>query len=279
MIHLDRNHHVSPKQNLHKIVAWPSDHDDDAFSADIAPVFDVANPKSDPVTPAVNTDDFLQSPASPADGNSTSPTRDRSSSLSPVPDTISPQTQAHATPPPPPAAEEKEAPVEVPTREEEEEDEVQAEKASRLSTPLSELSPPSDQDDEPEAPSENVDEPTMTKVEPEAQESPKQEPDPPKPTTPPIRSSQEPQPEVAPSEQPQNSPVVHSPASPSASASGSASQRPLDPKVVSILNLNVELLKYPFFGHVNIMALTGFYRVCMVFQNKGLVASDPRFQQ
>lgn len=131
------------------------------------------------------------------------------------------------------------------------------EKASRLSTPLSELSPPSDQDDEPEVPSGKLDEPTMTKVEPEVQESPKKEGDAPAPPTSPLQSSQEPQLDVAPpAEQPQNSPVVDSPATPLPSASVSGPQQPLDPKVVSILNLNVELLKYPLLSQVNDVTLT-----------------------
>lgn len=73
----------------------------------------------------------------------TDPPRDRSSSLSPAPDTNSPQTQPEA-PSSPVAAEEREEAVKVPQREEEEEEETRVEKASRLSTPLSELSPPPD---------------------------------------------------------------------------------------------------------------------------------------
>ena len=72
----------------------------------------------------------------------TDPPRDRSSSLSPAPDTNSPQTQPEASSPV--AAEEREEAVKVPQREEEEEEETRVEKASRLSTPLSELSPPPD---------------------------------------------------------------------------------------------------------------------------------------
>src|SRR6266550_6812093 len=76
----------------------------------------------------------------------TDPPRDRSSSLSPAPDTNSPQTQPEAlsSPPLPVAAEEKEEAVKVAQREEEEEEETRVEKASRLSTPLSELSAPPD---------------------------------------------------------------------------------------------------------------------------------------
>lgn len=73
----------------------------------------------------------------------TDPPRDRSSSLSPAPDTNSPQTQPEA-PSSPVTAEEREEAVKVPQREEEEEEETRVEKASRLSTPLSELSPPPD---------------------------------------------------------------------------------------------------------------------------------------
>ena len=94
-----------------------------------------------------------------------SPTDPHSSPLSPVPDLPPPATPS-ATPALPTLqhlnphmalAEEKEAPLEIPQREEEEEDDsavsptLQFQSSSRQSTPLSELSPPSD-DDVPDTP-------------------------------------------------------------------------------------------------------------------------------
>lgn len=176
MIHLDHNLHPSPlsppsKQKLilptshpdqHNILSWSGlSHDEQSFHhqenylSDSAtsvhpgltsPV-DIDKPASrpGPITPVDATDPVSHtsgpsSPASPADGNSTSPTRDRSSSLSPVPDSNSPHADGRSSPPP---AEEVEASIEVARPEEEEEDEEpQIEKSSRQSTPLSELSPP-----------------------------------------------------------------------------------------------------------------------------------------
>ncbi|KAF8630041.1 hypothetical protein AX15_003133 [Amanita polypyramis BW_CC] len=88
-----------------------------------------------------NKDHHQLRPPTPADAP-----RDRSSSLSPAPDSNSPQTQPEApsSPPLPLAAEEREEQVKEPQREEEEEEETRADRASRLSTPLSELSPPPD---------------------------------------------------------------------------------------------------------------------------------------
>lgn len=94
-----------------------------------------------------------------------SPTDPHSSPLSPVPDLPPPATPS-ATPALPTLqhlnphmalAEEKEAPLEIPQREEEEEDDsavsptLQFQSSSRQSTPLSELSPPPD-DDVPDTP-------------------------------------------------------------------------------------------------------------------------------
>ena len=94
-------------------------------------------------------DQQLLRPPSPTD-----PARDRSSSLSPAPESNSPHTQPEtfSSPPLPPAAEEREEPVKVPQREEEEEDESRVEKASRLSTPLSDLPPTPDDLDAAEDP-------------------------------------------------------------------------------------------------------------------------------
>ncbi|KAJ7087263.1 hypothetical protein B0H15DRAFT_1022817 [Mycena belliarum] len=128
MIHLDRNHHPAPlsatAQNKDLIlpttnpISWPALDDDYAQEG-----FQNAPRKSapGPMTPAdaapPRPASGPSSPASPPDGNSASPTRDRSSSLSPAP---SPRTAKDA----PPTA------------------------ASRQSTPLSELSPPPDDDDD-----------------------------------------------------------------------------------------------------------------------------------
>lgn len=151
MIHLDRSSKQNIIQDHHKILSWsPISHDDHPFNPD--------DFLSDTLT-AVEPDDlhlssskppFEQSTiSSPPDGADGSTTRDRSSSLSPAPESNSPI----ASPPPPPAAEEKEAPALVPQREEEEEDDdIQPMHPSGQSTPLSELSPPPDQDDDDDVP-------------------------------------------------------------------------------------------------------------------------------
>lgn len=115
------------------------------------------------------TQDFLpqrpdtpSSPTSLPDGNPTSPTREeRSSSLSPLPEPTTIASPRMAL------TEEKEVPLEIPQRQEEEEEDVRVEvqeeeelaqsqkaeekaKESRQSTPLSELSPPPDELDEPD---------------------------------------------------------------------------------------------------------------------------------
>jgi len=116
-----------------------------------------------------NSDQPNSLPSSPPDGNRTSnsPTRDdRSSSLSPVPDTDTSTLPQHMNPHMA-LAEEKEAPLEIPQREEEEEEESATSPsathqpppstttdkadatASRQSTPLSDLSPPPDDDPQP----------------------------------------------------------------------------------------------------------------------------------
>ena len=127
MIHIDRN---NTKQDIilqnDKIISWEDHFDQDPFIAHL----DTTRHHPGPV------DTTHDSPTS---------TRGRSSSLSPVPD-------------PSPQPQEKEAPLQIPVREEEEEDENENEavptainEASRLSTPLSELSPPPDQDEAPDA--------------------------------------------------------------------------------------------------------------------------------
>ncbi|KAK7061339.1 hypothetical protein R3P38DRAFT_653552 [Favolaschia claudopus] len=127
MIHLDRNHHPSPlsttAQNNKDLIlptnpiSWPAlDHD---FPPDQYPnVQQKQGPTAKgPMTPTDTADprpdSAVSSPPSPKDGNTASPTRERSSSLSPAP---SPQPPQNA----PTAA----------------------------STPLSELSPPPDDDED-----------------------------------------------------------------------------------------------------------------------------------
>ena len=296
MIHLDRNLHSSPlsKQNIdhHKILSWSSlSHDDQSFNPDdflsdaltavepdIDPVSITASAQSNPGPPTpINTNGPLlshtSSPASPADGNSASPTRDRSSSLSPAPETGS----AIGSPPLPPAAEEKEAPAVVPQREEEEEEEeeeddgVQVNHASRQSTPLSELSPPPDQDDEPDVPerskpeaqateSENVIEESGGQKEPKADVTKVKSRDhntslasSPRTSTDAVTSESNsilgksssstnlmPSPSVPSLASLSRAPSIESPATPLFPISPTQKS---DPKVVSILELNSELLK------------------------------------
>lgn len=140
MIHLDRNHH-SPIQNHSNILSsWsnidyhqdpsslPVHHDPSSSSSSSATV-------SQPPTSHVSRP---SSPASPtADGKSTSPVRDRSSSLSPVP----------STPHIPPGN--KSLPASAGHRPDNTSVNGRASKndvPSRSSTPLSELSPPPDND-------------------------------------------------------------------------------------------------------------------------------------
>ncbi|PFH50336.1 hypothetical protein AMATHDRAFT_61265 [Amanita thiersii Skay4041] len=122
MIRVDRNHQESLNILSDTHLSWQPNDSDFIHHVD-------------------NKDQHQIRPATPTD-----PQRDRSSSLSPAPDTNSPQTQPEApsSPPLPPTAEEKEEPVKVPRREEEEEEETRVDKSSRQSTPLSELSPPPD---------------------------------------------------------------------------------------------------------------------------------------
>ncbi|KAJ4472038.1 hypothetical protein J3R30DRAFT_1021667 [Lentinula aciculospora] len=155
-------------------------------------------------------------PASPADGNSASPTREHSSSsLSPVPDT------AQSSPPPPTTNSPSNtgaAPAEPSTDDRE----------SRQSTPLSELSPPPDDDDPPldekkDSGDSGVD--AATKKEHQEDEVKLPEKSLPSPNPYPSRSSD----------------YVPSPSiSPNHSSSHSAGK---DPKVATILELNSELFK------------------------------------
>ncbi|KAF5371942.1 hypothetical protein D9615_008087 [Tricholomella constricta] len=228
MIHIDRNHLPSPNLISDKIGSWSKPFD--TFITE--PPADVASVPG-PVTPLDSHDPVVShtsSPASPADGNTASPTRDRSSSLSPPPETAADS---------PPAKEpelETEEPLETLRKEEEEEDEVRVEQASRQSTPLSELSPPPpDQDDEQE-PAAAV----------------KAEEDEVKPVEQPVP---QPEPKL------ESTSSIQSPATPTNPIPISPLQSN-DPKVVSTLELNLELL-----------------RVCMEFQSRGIPISEPRFSQ
>ena len=233
MIRLD--HHTSPlspnpKQSPeHKIIPW----DDAAFAVSMDDIAhdSTGNGIPQPPDPA--------SLLSPIDGNSTSPTGERSSSLSPVP----------------PLAEEKEAEVEIIQREEEEEDEaapaeqpspprVDKPEESRQSTPLSELSPPPDQDeDEGVGPTEA----TENKAEVETPEKPPP-PEVDQTATEQIPSPSTAQPEPATQPPPSTSPAASidtpAPMTPTIATATPSSNTIQDPKVVTILELNVELLKW-----------------------------------
>jgi hypothetical protein len=227
MIHLDRNH-----IDHHKILSWS------------------------PLDQSFNPDDFLSDALTtvPLNGTHTSappspsPTRDRSSSLSPAPESGSPI----ASPPLPAAAEEKEAPAVVPQREEEEEDEAQV--TSRQSTPLSELSPPPDQDDEPEhgksseaTGSESViEQGSAPKTDVKTSDDDTFLASSPRPSTDAVTSESKPSHDSKSSSSTNymasssRALSIESPATPSASTSPTQKS---DPKVVTILELNSELLK------------------------------------
>jgi hypothetical protein len=242
--------------------------------------------------------DSLPSPTNLPDGNPTSPTREeRSSSLSPPPE----PTVTKYPDPRMALAEEGKASLEILQREEEEEEdpcmnlpEIEEEeelttqsrnaletneKESRQSTPLSDLSPPpeDDHDTEPAADSQPVD------VESSSSPQPHRTSSPPKsavdntragsssstrtlrsmssrsPTSQPQSQSQ-PQvpPKPLPPQQQQQQPLIPSASSkhtPSDDLVTPATITPTsallqDPKVVSILEVNVELLKCVFFSLV-----------------------------
>ncbi|KAF8171844.1 hypothetical protein BJ912DRAFT_116553 [Pholiota molesta] len=251
MIRLD--HHTSPlsphpKQSPdHKIIPWDDGHFavNDAVELGQTLVESTGDEKQPPPDPV--------SLPSPPGANATSPSLERSSSLSPVP----------------PLAEEKEADVEIPQREEEEEDEAvpdepsppRVEKAdeSRQSTPLSELSPPPDQEEEPsgegdanggdaataEAPAETNKSPPAPDEKPDEQ----------------VQSDAPSQPNPHPS--PPASIATPAPMTPTIpTTTPSSINTTQDPRVVAILDLNAEL-----------------FSVCMLLQGKNIPTSDPRFQQ
>ncbi|KAG6883837.1 hypothetical protein C0992_007655 [Termitomyces sp. T32_za158] len=151
--------------------------------------------------PASATTSVPPSPAAPAPP---SPPRDRSSSLSPAPETGSL--------------------ADSPRKDDDDDDPARVGGPSRLSTPLSDLSPPPpDHDEDPEPP------PRQQPPRQDAREHTKLE----------------------------STPGIASPLAPWSVSSFSS-----DPKVVSILDLNVELLK-----------------VCMEFPNRGISHSEPLFSQ
>ena len=248
------------------------------------------------------TQDFLpqrtdspRSPTSLPDGNPTSPTREeRSSSLSPPPEppiTTSPDPRMAL-------AEEKETPLEVPQREEEEEEdpslnlpeveeeeeltqsqnveEETNEKESRQSTPLSELSPPPDDDHD----TEHATDSQPADVESSSSPQPHRTSSPPKSAVDNTRSgsssstrtlrsmsskspTSQPQPQPQslvppkplPPQQQQQQSLIPSTSSKHTPTDDHVTPEtitptlalPQDPKVVSILEVNVELLKCVFF--------------------------------
>lgn len=151
-----------------------------------------------------------------------SPSRDRSSSLSPAPETGS---------------------LADSPRKDDDDDDPPRLAPSRLSTPLSDLSPPPpDHDDEPEPPPK--------------QQQPKL--DQPKHEPPKLEST----------------PSIESPRTPWSVPSLSS-----DPKVVSILDLNLELLKCVLCFHCERPLIFFPCRVCMEFQSRGISLGEPLFSQ
>ncbi|KAJ7672840.1 hypothetical protein B0H17DRAFT_174284 [Mycena rosella] len=220
MIHLDRNHHPSPlsttAQNKHLIlptnpISWSTLDDD--YPTDEYPQQPHTSPKAakGPMTPddaaAPHPASGPSSPASPADGNSASPTREHSSSLSPAP---SPRTAQDAT----------------------------TTAASRQSTPLSELSPPPDDDDDDASKQDDTsDKPKDASA--SAPTSPPVKSD--DHDLKPSQQSSNLMPASSPSSRP--SPPIDSIATPSAAGTDPTSPAPGDPKVAAMLELNEELLK------------------------------------
>ncbi|KAJ7163781.1 hypothetical protein C8R43DRAFT_988630 [Mycena crocata] len=235
MIHLDRNHHPSPlsttTQNKDLIlptnpISWPA-LDDDYSNPEYPQVpQNKPAPAKGPVTPQDAADpqpaSSASSPASPADGNSASPARERSSSLSPAPSPRAAPESATA--------------------------------ASRMSTPLSELSPPPDDFDD-DAPKQD-----------DAPESKPKDALASAPASPPskaddhdVKQSSNLMPVSSPSARP--SPPIDSISTPSAAGTEPTSPAPGDPKVAAMLELNEELLK-----------------VCLEFQKRKMAFSEPQFQ-
>lgn len=267
MIHVDRNHH-SATQNLigdHKII-WSDIQD--SFLSPIDPLSsDLLHPKlGSTTTTAITTQDATDTrsdrvtpPSGPAH-HTPSSVRDRSSSLSPAPGTGS------VAPSPIPATEVAEDPVlnPQPGEDEQAEDEPPA-SVSRLS-PLSELSPPPDLDDEREV--RTADGTRRAEIHVKVESSPPTLPSsmstdhPTSPTT--TQGIQLQQNEAHPSEILASDPMSLSHSVPSPTAGPLLSNHsPNNRKVTAMLELNTELLN-----------------VCMEFQHRGFtISSDSRIQQ
>ena len=268
MISLDHNHHPTPlspnpKDNLilptsntdqHSILTWsgfatdqPHQHFLSESATTVQP--DIAAKPADgavsqpgPITP-VDADDPAVAPSSPA---SPVDAADRSSSLTPPPDSTSPQhlldaeEEPKSVGPPEPVKEEEEEEEELVKEEEatkeEEEEQVQAEKSSRQSTPLSELSTAPDPTDiapadgtHPEPPETDITAISVVPQEPPVDVMTAVEPDMP---TSPIRTAEADQ--KVTDEVPEPSTDMTSPAQPLASASSPPqSSSPIHPPVVS----------------------------------------------
>ncbi|KAL0568118.1 hypothetical protein V5O48_013869, partial [Marasmius crinis-equi] len=208
--------------------------------------------KRDPATPlegdpVVSRPTGAESPASPADGNSTSPTaEERSSSLSPVPENGS-HAEQNAD------ADNKSAEDRIP---------------SRVSTPLSELSPPPDDMDTPAAdPAEPSEKKDQSEGNGDDENTAKQQPEVNgvSSSKPPNSSSQQPSAsglggEGGSEAHSQHPPLMNHSPMPDAISSGPTQTN--EQKVGMMLELNAELLK-----------------VSMEFQARGIPLTDSRFQQ
>ncbi|KAF9076648.1 hypothetical protein BDP27DRAFT_809798 [Rhodocollybia butyracea] len=213
MIHVDRNQHTPvlsahSKQNI--IISAETQLRDwtESSPRKQARISSPLQPETilpGPTTPKDNqpitaNPEAPSTPASPADGNSTSPTREHSSS------SLSPVTDTHSSPPP--ATTNSTSNLDASALEQQADD-----KASRQSTPLSELSPPPDDDEDEKKETENSTEDADTKK--ELQELP---------------------------EHPSN-PYPTAPASSTSPHDTQPQPGGKDPKVVAILDLNSELFK------------------------------------
>ncbi|KAF9268350.1 hypothetical protein L218DRAFT_1073660 [Marasmius fiardii PR-910] len=269
MIHIDRNHHsplsnsphskqnlILPNQHSLQISSTWSDLPQRPPNSQSDGSKLPQDQKRDPATPSegdpvVSRPSGPESPASPADGNSTSPTaEERSSSLSPVPETTA-QTEQNAD-----TTDTKPSEDRIP---------------SRVSTPLSELSPPPDDMDTPaadtleppekkESGENRVDDENVVKSQAE------------------VNGVNSPKPAISSSQQLSSfttsgsgadggseAHLHHPPSmnhSPMLDGITSAPAHSSEQKVAMMLELNSELLK-----------------VSMEFQTRGIQLSDSRFQQ
>lgn len=238
------------KQNPADLLSW----DDADFLSD-AIVKPLSHPDDHPplvdkkLEESTTTTDPVDDPDLDTDLIASTREDDRSSSLSPVPPTN-------------PLAEEKEAPIEIPQREEEEEDEGEGggnleprgeeptttaagPSSSRQSTPLSELSPPPpdlDDDDDEEDDAEGAPDPPADAMDIPAEATNGVSPPPPSTTTTSVAPTSPPPVSVS-------SPSISTPSaadfSITSTSIGMMATNPAmhDPKVVSILELNVEMFK------------------------------------